>query len=240
MPGSTPAPLLIRPEARAFVVVEAELDGMLAAQAACAAGLDCGALAVLTNRGKPDAAAHRALQGAAAILLALDFDQPDAQGNRAGIMGLPWWQETYPALAERWPVPEGKDPGDYAALGHDLGAWIRAGLEEAAPALALTVGRLATGRKDSGRGVSQQPVRKETPKAVAKLRKYLMQCPVACVFRDGDFWHEIDARWSAKYPKMAEAFLGLVAMPEVQAWLRRFGQQRVDADTLRQAHGRAA
>lgn len=121
--GSAMTPLLLGRDLRAVVVVEAELDAL--AVAAWAGDL-AGALAVLTNRGKPDAATHARLSRALRILVALDFD-------KAGAQGWSWWRETY-ASARRWPVPEGKDPGDYVGLGGDLRGWVRAGLP---PALTL-------------------------------------------------------------------------------------------------------
>ncbi|MCL2790908.1 MAG: hypothetical protein FWD79_09735 [Desulfobulbus sp.] len=65
IPGSFMGPLCLLPScpARAFVVVESELDAMACLFAAEQAGLPVGALAVGTNRGKPDAAG-RAASGA--------------------------------------------------------------------------------------------------------------------------------------------------------------------------------
>jgi len=117
IPGSCMAPMLLGASARAFVVVEAELDGMLVHHLA---GDRCGALAVLTNLGKPDAAAYAALVRALTVLVALDYDE-------AGANGWAWWR-AHCATARRWPVPAGKDPGDAFKLGEDLRAWALAGL----------------------------------------------------------------------------------------------------------------
>ncbi len=117
VPGSTSAPMLLGADRTAFVVVEAELDAIAVYQAA---GDMAGALAVLTSHGKPDAAAHAALSGANAVLVALDADE-------AGRKGSAFWTATHPA-AKRWPVPEGKDPGDAVRAGVDLRAWVLAGL----------------------------------------------------------------------------------------------------------------
>lgn len=127
IPGSSMHPLLLRPHCRAFVVTESELDAMACAAAAEWAGLDVGALSVGTNVGKPDVAAHAALKQAQCILVALDFDAPKADGTRPGAQGYKFWAETYP-LAKRWPVPQGKDPGEAAEQGVDLSVWLRAGL----------------------------------------------------------------------------------------------------------------
>lgn len=125
--GSFMGPLLLNANnTKACVVIESELDAMATAWAAKCAELPVAALAVGTNLGKPDAAAHAFLQQCLGILVALDFDQPDAKGNRPGAQGFSWWRKQY-REAERWPVPQGKDPGEAAAT-VDLAAWMRAGL----------------------------------------------------------------------------------------------------------------
>jgi len=133
--GSAMPALLAGEDPRAVVVVEAELDALAVA---FAAGDLVTACAVLTNAGRPDAAAHALLSRALRILVALDFDE-------AGARGWSWWKATYPQ-ARRWPVPEGKDPGDAVRLGCDLREWILAGLP---PALTL-------GASDSGQRVQEQ------------------------------------------------------------------------------------
>lgn len=127
VPGSSMRPLLLRPEARAFVVVESELDAIACAAAAESAGLDVGAFAAGTSLGRPDTVAHAVLRRALCILVALDFDQPDAQGQRAGARGMPFWAQTY-RTARRWPVPSGKDPGDAVREGWNIADWLRIGL----------------------------------------------------------------------------------------------------------------
>jgi hypothetical protein len=129
--GSGQAPMALPPsgvsdDLATWVVVEAELD-------ACAVHHACGGmvgvLAVLTNLGKPDADIHRRLARAKLILVALDFDAADAKGKRPGYQGWLWWREHY-AVARRWPVPQGKDPGEAFALGVDLAAWVHAAAPE--------------------------------------------------------------------------------------------------------------
>ena len=127
--GSGQAPMVLapssaRPDLAAWVVVEAELDAM-AVHHACDGKV--GVIAVLTNRGKPDAAAHKLLSKSPLILVALDFDPPGKKGERPGYQGWLWWKEHY-AQARRWPVPAGKDPGEAVAKGVDLAAWINAAL----------------------------------------------------------------------------------------------------------------
>ena len=123
VPGSGMAPMMIRPDSlpgrgrAAWVVVESELDAILVSQ-------DAGALAGTASLGnstaKPDGELYEALKGAACILNALDFDA-------AGAKAWKWWQ-THFVQAERWPVPQGKDPGDYRKGGGDIRAWVLAGL----------------------------------------------------------------------------------------------------------------
>lgn len=127
IPGSSMHPLLVNPDARAFVVVESELDAMACAFACEEAGLSVGALAVGTNMGKPDTIAHAALEKSLAILVALDFDEPGKDGIRPGANGFAFWEKTY-KQARRWPVPMGKDPGEAVSLGVDLSVWILSGL----------------------------------------------------------------------------------------------------------------
>lgn len=135
VPGSFMGPLLLVPAAgacqtgsvRAFVVQESELDGMACLFAAERAGLPVGSLSVGTNRGKPDATAHAMLTESVAILVALDFDPPDAKGKRPGAQGFTWWREQY-RQSERWPSAIGKDVGEGVSQGMDIAAWLRAGL----------------------------------------------------------------------------------------------------------------
>lgn len=142
--GSSSAPMCLNPDARAFVVVEAELDAI-----ACWAAVpdSVGALGMGTLGGKPDEWLHGLLSNSLCILNALDVerippkgDTPEAiaEAERKELMQAKqrdWWQITYPH-AERWPVPAGKDPGEAFAEGVDLKTWIIAGLP---PALTLPV-----------------------------------------------------------------------------------------------------
>ncbi len=98
-------------------MTEAELDAMLIHHAT---GGVVGAVAVRTNRGKPDASADGRLREAVRVCIALDYDEPGADG-------VEFWEKTYPA-ALRWPTPEGKDPGDACKLGVDIREWVAAAL----------------------------------------------------------------------------------------------------------------
>ncbi|WP_051261598.1 hypothetical protein [Desulfovibrio inopinatus] len=106
-------------DALVWVVVEAELDGMLLAQVA---PVGVGVMALKTVRGKPTVQAFERLREAKQILYAMDCDQ-------YGVESLAWWQSTFPGVVERWPVPAGKDPGEaHVQHGVDLSAWIIAGI----------------------------------------------------------------------------------------------------------------
>lgn len=100
-----------------WTVVESELDALLIA---AVAGDVTGVMAMGNSSAKPDEAAAAALEGALFIIDALDYDTAGGKASR-------WWLETYPA-AERWPVPEGKDPGDFRKAGGDVREWVIAGL----------------------------------------------------------------------------------------------------------------
>lgn len=147
-------PVGVAPSLAVWVVVEAELDA-IAVHHACRGKV--GALAALTNLGKPDVLAHALLSESPLILVALDFDKPDRKGKRPGYQGWLWWQEHY-GQARRWPVPEGKDPGDTYKAGYNLGDWISAALPES---LAIThtgsLGPADSGLQPVGEGGKAKP-----------------------------------------------------------------------------------
>jgi len=132
--GSGTDPLVIRPTAgqvRGVVVVEAELDAMAVASAH--PGVLVIALGTVAG-GMPEWL-RAECASAPIILVALDADPgKDGQGG-AGPKAIASWTATY-RQAKFWPVPAGKDPGDYFKdHGGDLRAWIEAGL----PPLVVTV-----------------------------------------------------------------------------------------------------
>ena len=119
--GSGKLPMVLAPgKGKPCVVVESELDAILAAQEARDA-VFCVALG--TAKGKPDTEAHALFMAAPVVLVALDFDE-------AGAGGWPWWREHY-ANAKRWPVASGKDVGDLMAEPGMVREWILAGLPQA-------------------------------------------------------------------------------------------------------------
>jgi hypothetical protein len=118
VPGSTGQPMIFGPStASAFAVVESELDGMLIYQAAG----DLVSVVVLgSSSTRPDDVVAAALSPALCILDVLDADQ-------GGTRQQEFWQTNFPQV-ERWPVPQGKDPGEAYAAGVDIRAWILSGL----------------------------------------------------------------------------------------------------------------
>mgnify|MGYP001386748845 CR=1 FL=1 len=129
VPGSGMEQLLIRPAAPVIVVVEAELDAM----AVAAVAPECvGVLALGSSSPRPDAPAMASLSRALHILVALDFDGAGAGAWDARLRPKArpdaWcWRRAF-RQADRWPTPDGKDPGEAIAAGVDLAAWITAGL----------------------------------------------------------------------------------------------------------------
>ena len=100
-----------------YMIVEADLDAIAVWQAA---GDTAGVVALGSAQTKPDQKTFKALGNSSIVLNVLDFD-------KAGAMASHWWAATFPHC-ERWPVPEGKDPGEAYKAGVDLRAWVLAGL----------------------------------------------------------------------------------------------------------------
>ena len=172
LPGSSMATMLLEPQRRAFVVVEAELDAI----AVAAAQEEAGAVGLGSVAAKPDAASFAILKEALQILNALDYDV-------AGAKAMAWWAEQF-ARCARWPVPQGKDPGESVKLGTDLKSWIRAGLP---PALTIGAGAgvaaavTAEKRSDKIQAESMQPkeapVPPGVPETILELRDLLRKNP---------------------------------------------------------------
>ena len=134
--GSGNEPLVIRPAAgektRGAVVVEAELDAM----AIAAAHLEVMVIALGTVRGPVTDALRQELAALPVILVALDADTGQAGKTGAGPQAVAGWRHDF-RQAKFWPVPAGKDPGDYVKEHRgDLRAWVEAGL---VPPVAVSV-----------------------------------------------------------------------------------------------------
>lgn len=129
--GSTVTPMIILPEPllpperTAWVIVESRLDALLVARHA---GDLVGVMAQGNNSANPSPEAMPLLDASPCILNGLDADA-------AGDAAFKKWAKRF-KVARRWPVPEGKDPGDYAKDHKgDIRAWIVAGLP---PGLRIT------------------------------------------------------------------------------------------------------
>ena len=118
-PGATQARWFGDRERAVFVVVEAELDGLLIHQEA---GDLVGVVALGAANYRPDKEAHRLLTGAELVLCALDSD---GAGKKEA---WNFWKDTYGA--ERCPPLEAKDPTDMHIAGkHSIRGWIEAAFD---------------------------------------------------------------------------------------------------------------
>lgn len=135
VPGSSDDIPVLGPEARAFAVVESNLDAFLIHHHA---GDLVGAIPMGTCSAKPKAAAHAVLTKALCVLVSLDYEPRENAStgkheNPGGKSSL-WWvgdgQKIKPAYprAKRWPTPVGKDPGEAFTAGVDIREWILKGL----------------------------------------------------------------------------------------------------------------
>ena len=121
IPGSAMDAMVLGREARAFVVVESELDALMLHDQV---GDLIGVISVQTANVKKIAAdVLDGLREALCILVALDAEGTDG----AGAKGWQRWAASF-SRAKRWPCPVGKDPGEAYAAGANLRAWIMAGL----------------------------------------------------------------------------------------------------------------
>jgi DNA primase len=130
--GTAPMCQVAIGQCRGVVIVESELDAL-----ACAAAHPAVTVVALgTVAGGLTLHQQAICQQAPVILVCLDAD-PDRDGKLgAGPQAVQRWTNTY-RQARYWPVPAGKDPGDYVKDHHgDLRAWIEAGLP---PAVCPTV-----------------------------------------------------------------------------------------------------
>ncbi len=195
---------LSNPFAKAFVTSEAELDCISIDEAA---GDVVGTIGIGSTGVKPEKRADEALSRSLCILDGLDYDQA---GAKAGT----WWKKTYPQ-SKRWPVPEGKDPGEAFAAGVDLRLWIFAGLppvfqEEVKPAQVV----------ESPSPVVVDPlppVQHSTRTDLTELRQLLQESNGAfCLYGLGDgLKREIPSSWCEKNPEKDARITELLYSSEV-------------------------
>jgi len=172
LPGSAMPPMILGRERRAFVVVEAELDAI----AIVACNATAGSLAMGSVSAKPDAEAFALLEGALEILNALDYDA-------AGARAMEWWSEQFERCS-RWPVPQGKDPGEAYRLGIDLDKWIQAGLPPALTMSWSVPAGDAAGKKESATRTAPDDRKRDEfelppdlPRGILELRNLLRNNP---------------------------------------------------------------
>ena len=118
---------------RGVVVVESDLDAFMV-RWQCR-DLDVSVIPLGTCSAKPKGWAMQALQQALAILVAHDFEprhnEKTGKNENPGGQGARWWLQQFPR-ATRWPVPAGKDPGEYYQDHNgNIRDWILAGLPPA-------------------------------------------------------------------------------------------------------------
>lgn len=128
VPGSGNDVVVINPDARAFVVVESDLDGLMVDHAA---GDLVGSVPLGTCSAKPKELAAQILRKSLAILVALDFEprqnQQTGRMENPGGQAAKWWLSNF-SQALRWPTPVAKDPGEAYQAGIDIRTWVMAGL----------------------------------------------------------------------------------------------------------------
>jgi len=129
VPGSGNDVPVIGEDARGFVVVESDLDAFLVHWHA---GDLVGAIPLGSCSPKPKETAMAALRHALAILVALDFEPREnertGRHENPGGQAARWWLEQF-RRAVRWPVPAGKDPGEfYQDHDGDIREWVLGGL----------------------------------------------------------------------------------------------------------------
>lgn len=129
IPGSCTHPMMIGQNRKAWMIVESELDGILLVQET---GDLVGILAVGNTTGRPNQEQYRILLQSVHLMIAMDFD------GQPGALASQWWLENF-TDAIRWPVPQGKDPGEAYQNGINLRNWVLAGL---APAWTLRLSHL--------------------------------------------------------------------------------------------------
>lgn len=160
------------------VLVESELDALLIAQEAPDL---CAVMALGSASNRPHTAAAEFLKSSPVILVALDFDKPDARGQRAGARAWLWWKEHF-QQSRRWPPATGKDPGEMHNAGIPVRVWIEAGLAEKtrqdAPQ-ALEPARREAEAESAREEVPGKECEAErpSPAAIAYARSLLVTCP---------------------------------------------------------------
>lgn len=186
--GSGRMQLAINPSItpRGAVIVEAELDAM-----ACAcAHPEILAIALTTVADGVTEQQRQVIGRCPVVLVALDAERDEDGKQGRGPQAVSRWLSAY-RQAMYWPVPSGKDPGDYVKAGGNLRAWIEAGLipKPAAIAqsqdLASVAGCHATGGEGKEQNICQDDggITEKDP-----VKHYIMPLP------DGRELHVTDSK----------------------------------------------
>ncbi|NDV20017.1 alpha helicase [Pseudodesulfovibrio sp. JC047] len=221
LPGSAMGPMLTRESAQAWMIAEAELDAI--AMDYAVEDLDVGAIGLGSLSSKPDARMMPLLQASFWMGNALDFElyEPKTEEEERSIQmqtkAKHWWGKEF-SQCERWPVPKGKDPGDYKAdHGGDLREWILTGLP---PVLHPGPSISAISNQGEKLVVPPRHVERKTvlPDDIEELRAILATNRMEI---------RVDrAGWAWSYDGPMELY-GRVAdlshQPVVMAWLREIG-----------------
>lgn len=209
--GSNQKVCSITPGAKAYVVVEAALDGL----AVIAAGVpDVGFCAMGTLTAYPDAQAAEWLLSAIDILNALDFE-PQGKGETHGNKFRCWWMKRF-EKCRRAPVPVGKDPGEFVEqAGLDgLAAWIRSQLS---PVLKVTA---PPPRGNVSSAPKSMKKKYQVPDDIERLRLLLATKRI-------ELHVSMDSGWvfGADAPAETQGELAVLThKPIVQRWLKEIGE----------------
>lgn len=175
--GSGTSPMVLPhregPAPRGAVIVEAELDAM----AVAAAHPEVMVVSLGTVRGGIDQGLRRLLAGLPVILVALDADGGRDGAPGPGPQAVASWKSAF-AQARFWPVPDGKDPGDYAPCG-DLATWVESGLVPKAARQEKTAPRpLPADDVRRGEGGQVETLRRMSDNGPLEVVPALRWCPV--------------------------------------------------------------
>ena len=218
IPGSSMEMLVTGKNCRAYMVVESELDAILLWQTADEL---VGSVALGSASAKPGQDLAIMLQACARILLAMDYDT-------AGAKAMAWWKDTF-VQSIRWPVLDGKDPGEAFAAGVDIKAWVSAGLPPG-----WLIGRSVLGRKKrapASRVQGKQPV--DVPAGVMELAELLKKHPVMIHNSAKRTYVRESQGWVKKNWEVSKRICELVYMtPEVFEYIERHPVKVINGHNL--------
>lgn len=205
IPGSFMGSMILgNPDRKAWLIIEAELDALAIWQAA-------GDLVTVCSLGssstRPDAPTTEAMKKTLCILDALDYDAAGAKEEK-------FWSENFGEQRERWPVPQGKDPGEAYQAGVDLREWVLAGLP---PRWKIGPSRLVRSSKYSREGAEvreeKRPAKKvaaepppesgseKLPDGVVELARLSAKAPVSIIVRWDRLTLDYSQKWKERNPE---------------------------------------